>query len=112
MKWKAPKKIKPPDRKLEDLVSVGPAILRDLDLLGIRSVTQLARQDPKTLYRKLCVKTGKKQDVCVLDVYRAAVAQARNPDLPAEQRDWWYWSRKRKAAEEGKSTRLQRAVHL
>jgi hypothetical protein len=25
------------------------------------------------------------------------VAQARNPLLPAEQCQWWYWSRQRKA---------------
>jgi hypothetical protein len=41
--------------------------------------------------------TGKSQDICCLDVFSAAVAQARNPQLPAEQRQWWYWSRKRKA---------------
>jgi len=28
----------------------------------------------------------------------AAVAQARDPFLPAEQCRWWYWSRQRKAA--------------
>lgn len=97
MKWRAPRNRKPADRQLEDLVSVGPAIRRDLDLLGIRTVTQLARQNPEALYRRLCAKTGKKQDICVLDVYRAAVEQARNPDLPAEQCVWWYWSRLRKA---------------
>lgn len=41
--------------------------------------------------------TGERQDLCCLDVFRAAVAQARNPRLPAEQCQWWYWSRKRKA---------------
>jgi hypothetical protein len=25
------------------------------------------------------------------------VAQAKNPRLPLEQCQWWYWSRKRKA---------------
>jgi hypothetical protein len=34
-----------------------------------------------------------------LDVFRAAVAQARNPQLPAEQCQWWYWSRLRKRGE-------------
>ena len=99
MKWKATRNRKPAGRKLEDLVSVGPAIRRDLELLGIRSVTQLAREDPEALYRKLCVRTRKKQDICVLDVNRAAVEQARNPGLPAEQCIWWYWSRLRKAVE-------------
>jgi len=84
-------------RRLEDLVSVGPAIVRDFELLGIRSVAQLSRRNPEKLYEKLCEVTGKGQDICCLDVFRAAVAQARNPQLPAEQCEWWYWSRRRKA---------------
>jgi len=85
------------DRRLQDLISVGPAMLRDFELLGIRSVAQLARQKPKTLYQKLNRITGQRQDICCLDVLSAAVAQARNPLLPAEKSQWWYWSRKRKA---------------
>jgi Pathogenicity locus len=84
-------------RRLEDLVSIGPAMLRDFGLLGIRSVAQLARQNPEKLYERLCAKTGQPVDICCLDVFSAAVAQARNPRLRAEQRNWWYWSRKRKA---------------
>ncbi len=84
-------------RRLEELVSVGPAILRDFETLGIRSVAQLARQDPQRLYEKLCRATGQRIDGCCLDVFSAAVAQARNPRLPAEQCQWWYWSRKRKS---------------
>ena len=86
------------DRRLQDLISVGPAMLRDFELLGIRNVSQLASADPEQLYRRLCRLTGEHQDICCLDVFRAAVAQARNPLLPAEQCQWWYWSRKRKAA--------------
>ncbi|MGD1158150.1 MAG: helix-hairpin-helix domain-containing protein [Terriglobia bacterium] len=85
------------ERRLGDLVSIGPAMLRDFELLGIRTVKQLSRQKPESLYEKLCRATGKSQDICCLDVFSAAVAQARNPRLPAEQRQWWYWSRKRKA---------------
>jgi hypothetical protein len=84
-------------RRFRDLVSVGPKIARDFDMLGIRSVPQLARQDPDRLYEKLCSLTRQRQDPCVLDVFCAAVAQARDPRLPAEQCQWWYWSRKRKA---------------
>jgi hypothetical protein len=49
------------------------------------------------MYRQLCRLTGRPQDICVEDVFSAAVAQARNPRLPAQQCVWWYWSRKRKA---------------
>jgi Pathogenicity locus len=83
-------------RKLGELISIGPAMLRDFELLRIRSVTQLAKQNPQKLYEKLCRATGKQHDICCLDVFRAAVAQARNRRLPTEQCQWWYWSRKRK----------------
>jgi Pathogenicity locus len=83
-------------RQLADLISIGPAMLRDFALLGICSVAQLARQNPQRLYGRLSRLTGQRQDPCVLDVFCAAVAQARNPRLPAEQCQWWYWSKKRK----------------
>jgi len=85
-------------RQLGDLISVGPAMLRDFEMLGIRSVEQLAAQDPRRMYERLGRKRGQRQDPCVLDTFCAAVAQARNSRLPAEQCEWWYWSRKRKSA--------------
>ena len=83
-------------RELGDLISIGPAMLRDFELLGIRSVRQLARQNPQRMYARLGRLMGQRQDPCVLDTFCAAVAQARNPRLPAEQCQWWYWSKKRK----------------
>jgi len=90
------------ERRLEDLVSIGPALLRDFDLLGIRSVAQLARQNPMRLYEKLCRTAPGHADICCLDVFCAAVAQARNAQLPAEQCQWWYWSRQRKDRDAGR----------
>ncbi len=84
------------ERQLGDLISIGPAMLRDFELLGIRSVAQLARQNPRKIYERLSDVTGQRQDPCVLDVFCAAVAQARNPRLPAQKCQWWYWSKKRK----------------
>jgi hypothetical protein len=86
-------------RLLEQLDSVGPAMIRDFHLLGVHTVAQLSRRSPVKLYEKLCEITRKPQDICCLDVFRAAVAQARNPRLPADQRQWWYWSRLRKACD-------------
>ena len=83
-------------RQLDDLISIGPAMLRDFELLRIRSVAQLARQNPQRMYARLNRVSGQRQDPCVLDVFCAAVAQARNPRLPAEQCQWWYWSKRRK----------------
>jgi hypothetical protein len=84
-------------RRIKDLVSVGPAMVRDFEMLGIGSVSELARRNPEKLYEKLCEVSGQAQDICCLDVFRAAVAQASNPRLPLEQAQWWYWSRQRKA---------------
>jgi hypothetical protein len=34
-------------RQFQDLVSVGPAIERDFEMMGIRNVAHLAKQNPK-----------------------------------------------------------------
>jgi Pathogenicity locus len=86
-------------RKLSDLISIGPAMLRDFEILGVRSVSQIARRNPERLYKTLCRVAPQHQDICCLDVFRAAVAQAKDPQLPADQCQWWYWSRNRKRLE-------------
>jgi hypothetical protein len=83
-------------RQLADLISIGPAMLRAFEMLGIRSLAQLAKQKPQRMYGRLSRLTGQRQDPCVLDVFCAAVAQARNPRLPLEKCQWWWWSKKRK----------------
>jgi hypothetical protein len=72
----------------QHLISVGPAIERDFHLVGIRTIPQLARQNPRKMYDKLCRLTGERQDICCLDVFRAAVAQVRDPRLSTEQCQW------------------------
>ena len=91
--------MRPDPRKLSDLISVGPAMLRDFEILNVRSVSQLARRNPERLYEALCREAPRHQDICCLDVFRAAVAQAKDPRLPADQCQWWYWSRSRKQSE-------------
>lgn len=91
-------------RQLRDLFSVGPAMLRDFQILGVHSVPDLARRNPERLYEKLCRVAPEHQDICCLDVFRTAVAQARDPQLPAEQCQWWYWSAKRKEGEHAKGS--------
>jgi hypothetical protein len=92
----ARKKARQTERRLGDLISIGPAMLRDFKLLGIRSVAELARQNPQRMYEKMERMTGQRQDPCVLDTFCTAVAQARNPRLAAEKCQWWWWSRERK----------------
>ncbi len=85
------------ERRLKDLRGIGKAMLQDFEMLGVRSVADLARRNGDTLYRELERKTGQHQDPCVLDTFRCAVAQAKNPHLAAERCNWWWWSRERLA---------------
>jgi nucleotidyltransferase/DNA polymerase involved in DNA repair len=84
-------------RTLRDLQGVGASIEKDLNLLGIETVGQLARHEGLFLYNCLTELKGR-QDPCVLDTFNCAVAQARYPNLPREQTNWWWWSRERKRA--------------
>ena len=85
-------------RRLTDLVSVGPATLGDFQQLGVDSVEALATCDPDQLYDRLCELRGQRLDPCCADVFNAAIAQARDPELPEQMKQWWYWSRVRKQA--------------
>ncbi|MBY0504073.1 MAG: helix-hairpin-helix domain-containing protein [Bryobacteraceae bacterium] len=85
-------------RALRDLEGIGGAMLGDFAVLGVATVSQLAAADPDELYARLSQLTGRRQDICVLDVFRCAVAQARDPRLPDAQRKWWWWSRQRRAS--------------
>jgi len=84
------------NRELKDLTSVGRAILADFELLGIKSVADLRRHSPQRMYERLCKLKRQRLDRCCLDVFVAAVAQAKDPGLPIERRQWWYWSKVRK----------------
>ncbi len=92
--------MKPTSRKLSDLVSVGPATIKDFDVLGIKTIEQLAKCEARKLYEKLCKATGVRHDPCVEDVFEAAIAQAKDPTLPHEKKQWYYYSRLRKERKE------------
>ena len=77
-------------RALAELKSVGKAALADFRLLGVGSVATLAACDPRELYERLCRLKGVSVDVCQYDLFCCAVAQARDPHLPPEQRDWFW----------------------
>jgi hypothetical protein len=83
-------------RTLRDLRGVGKSIEGNFKSLGIHTVAQLARANGDRLYQRLNDMTGVRQDPCVLDTFRCAVAQAKDPALPIDQTNWWWWSRKRK----------------
>ena len=94
------------DRQLKDLSGVGEAAILDLRILGVHSVAELSLQDGAELYDRLCRQTGKQHDICCLDVFCCAIAQARDPGLPREQKNWWYWSTLRKQQDGRRKLRM------
>lgn len=82
----------PPERSLADLRNVGPATLKDLSLLGVSSVRDLAREDAFGLYERLCRITRQRHDPCVIDVFMSAIDQARGN----RARPWWDYTPQRK----------------
>lgn len=88
-----PVKVKP-DRLhlLMDLPNIGPAMARDLELIGIRKPSQLVGRDPLKLYRELCAKTSTRHDPCVLDVF-VSITRFMNGEEP---KPWWEYTAERK----------------
>ncbi len=82
-----------PHDELLALRNIGPAMRRDFEQLGIRSVAQLARHSATALYARIQELTDTRHDPCVLDTYAAAIHQARS----GEALPWWQFSRERKA---------------
>ncbi|WP_215777843.1 helix-hairpin-helix domain-containing protein [Paludibacterium sp. B53371] len=80
-------------RHLTDLPNIGPAMARDLQLLGVHAPGELAGQDPLALYWRLCELTGARQDPCVLDTLISVVRFVDG----APARPWWAFTAERKA---------------
>jgi hypothetical protein len=77
---------------LNQLPNIGPAMVRDFNLIGISKPADLIKKDPYALYKKLCVKTGVRHDPCVLDTFISAVRFMRG----APAKPWWAYTAERK----------------
>ena len=104
--------MKNPDRKTvsdhEALPNIGKAIAADLQLIGIDHPKQLVGKDPFDLYRRLCEKTGTRQDPCVIDVFMAAVDFMEG----GEPKPWWGFTEKRKKDSRIQGVEGPRGKHL
>jgi hypothetical protein len=74
------------------LGSVGLECARDFVQLGMRRPEELKGRDPIELYDRLCKLTSSRQDPCVEDVLRCAIAQVEHPDLSEHWRAWHRWT--------------------
>lgn len=88
------KKAKTPEHaeKLEQIPNIGPAIAEDLKLIGIHLPLDLKNKDPFELYLKLCHKTQKYHDPCVLDTMMSAVYFMNGKG----SKTWWHFTKERK----------------
>lgn len=78
---------------LEQIPNIGCSLAADLRLIGVRHPRELAGRDAFALYQALCVKTGHRQDPCVLDTFIAATDFMRG----AAAVPWWHYTAQRKA---------------
>jgi len=78
--------------KLTDLPNIGPSMAKTLRSIGINDPSELEGKDAFELYMKLCEKSGKRQDPCVLDVFLSIVDFANG----AEPKVWWEFTGERK----------------
>lgn len=79
--------------EFQSIPNVGKATAEDLVRLRIRSVKDLARRNPMTLYTALCRLDGARHDPCCIDVFMAAVGFAST----GVGRPWWHYTKARKA---------------
>lgn len=78
--------------KFQDIPNIGPAMVADFKKLGLATPENLKAQDAFTLYQKMCVLSGTRQDPCVLDTYLAAIDFMNGaPAFP-----WWHYTAQRK----------------
>jgi hypothetical protein len=99
--------MKNPDRnritKVDALPNIGKSIAKDLDLIGIDHPQKLVGKSPFDLYDKLCKKTGKHVDHCVIDVFMSAVDFMEG----GEPKPWWEFTSKRKLILKRRNTKIQ-----
>ena len=80
---------------LQTLMNVGPAIERDLERLGVRTIPQLAAAEAGELFQRLERECGTRVDPCVYDTFRAIIHEART----GEKTPWFAWTQERKRRE-------------
>ena len=79
-------------KKFTDIPNVGKAMERDFLFLGLKTPTDLKKQDAWKLYQKMCRQSGERQDPCVLDTYLAVIDFMNG----APVRPWFAYTKGRK----------------
>lgn len=72
--------------------NVGPATIRYLKALGIKTPFEIIGQNPYSMYMELCDMTGENIDPCLADIFISAVKFMEGE--PPQK--WWHYSKERK----------------
>ena len=83
----------PTQSNLMQIPGVGKSISKDLDNIGIHTVSDLIGKDPETLFQQSNAWAGQVQDRCLLYVFRCAVyyAETKCGERDPEKLKWWNW---------------------
>ncbi len=76
--------------ELEVIPGVGKSISKNLEDIGIRTISALKGKSPEKLYEKSNAFVGARQDPCLLYVFRCAVYFAEGGRNP-ERLKWRNW---------------------
>lgn len=79
-------------KSLGEIPNIGPAMVKDFELLGIKHPADLKKKDPYALYDALCRKTRMRHDPCVIDTFISAVRFMGG----APAKPWWTYTDERK----------------
>lgn len=82
-------------RELKKIPGIGASMAEDLYDLGVRKASDLKKNNPELLYKKLCAIRGIHIDRCVLYVFRCAVYFATEAEHEPELLKWWNWKDKK-----------------
>ena len=91
--------------RLRTLMNVGPAMERDLTVLGIRNIAELASADASDLFHRLERHSRSRVDPCVYDTFCAIIHEAKT----GEKTPWYAWTEGRKRRERSGELELHRA---
>jgi len=78
------------ENSLTLIPGIGKSIAKDLNSIGILSVSDLKGKDPEKLYDKSNKQAGCIQDRCLLYAFRCAVYFAEGGE-EKEKLKWWNW---------------------
>jgi len=77
--------------ELRTIPGVGTSVSRNFFDIGIKKISDLKGKDPETLYEKSNRFAGKRQDRCLLYVFRCAVYFAETEYPKPDKLKWWNW---------------------